>query len=297
VLLGGLAVIGLGLAVAAAPVTNQGLTVGRPPGLAYYLVNDDPAVTDLRARRQGRLVELVVADCMKRLAFPYTPVSPPQAYADAGLPPREWAAKYGFGYTTQMDSPPTEDRDPNFEYQSTLSPTEQSRYRTALFGDGTSTNGGCRTLAEARVIKPRTIALESVRDLVSELSATRATDLRLNQAETQWSNCARAAGMPTGRLEARGVAQTLFANRLSQIELPQGGYDQAKLAALQEEERRVAVALFECDQKYAAESEPIVKELEAAWVRRHEIELRSVRQQLLAIDEDLAKLALEYDVN
>ena len=121
------------------------------------LMGWDQQYNEVEARAQQLEQEEVVATCMREEGFEYTPVDysaqGPQVVDDAAElynDPKAFGEKYGYGVVhnyelweepnfnadgelSYSDSGGFED--PNWEYQQTLSPSEQEAYQELLYGD------------------------------------------------------------------------------------------------------------------------------------------------------------------
>ena len=255
-----------------------------PPSFAYFLVNDDPAVVDRRVRLQWDLTERLVRECMASAGFTYVALPlPTTADADAGLSPRERVAKDGFGATTRLDPPELAEADPNMSYLEVLPPMRLDAYRAAFLGDDTPDAPGCQQTARKAVHGPRETAIEAIDDLATELAAAKVRDPLVQRGEAAWRACARSAGLPVGRQGAQAMGHDLFAARLAQID--DGAAD--RLETLRNEERRVALAIYACDEAFAHDTHPPAAAVERDWATRHVDRLGPLREQLLAIDQDL----------
>ena len=281
------------MAVVLAALAAAGAIVLRPPAaaspsLAYFLVNDDPAVVDRRVRIQWDLTERLVRECMAAAGLSYVALPLPTATdADAALSPRDRVAKDGFGATTRLDPPELAEADPNMSYLEGLTPARQEAYRAAFFGDDTPAQPGCQRTAQTAVHGLRATAIGAIDDLVDELAAAKARDPLVQRGEVAWRACARAAGLPVSRQDAQAMGHDLFAARLAQVDGASGGEAADRLAALQDEERRVALAIHACDEAFAHDTQPPAAAVERDWATRHADRLGPLRAQLLAIDEEL----------
>jgi hypothetical protein len=282
-------VVGAVALITMAPATH--------PGIAYFLVDDDVTVSGLRAQRQSALVEFAVADCMLRQGLQYTRLLQRPTPQDQNLAPRDWTAKYGFGATTRLNEAEFTEPDPNLELLERLPAKDQEAYRLALLGDETEGRPGCRHEAISSIIAPREREIDQARALLEGFSSALAADPGLREAEVNWSDCARAAGFPTTRQEAALVAQRIFSDRLASLPQIDGRPDAKALAALQAEERAVALALFDCDASFVREVGPINERLSSVWISDHRAELEALRARLLKIDEDLKARAQERGVS
>ena len=287
-------IVGLALAASAA----AGWIVMRPPtavslSLAWFLVNDDPSVVDWRVRTQWDLAERLTGDCMRGAGFRYVELPlPTAAGADGNLSPRDRVARSGFGATIDPDAPAVAEADPNMAYLESLPPARQDAYRAAFLGADTPADPGCQRAAQATIREPRANAIAAIDDLVRELAAAKAQDPLVQQGEAAWRACARAAGLPVGRQNVQSIGHDLFAARRSETVGPTGVEDPLRLAALQDEERRVALAIFTCDETFAHDTQPPTAAVERDWSTRHADRLAALRAELLRIDQDL-KRAIE----
>ena len=226
--------------------------------------------------------------CMRAAGFPYVALELPKSNdEDAALSPRERVAKDGFGATTRIDPPVIADADPNMSYLDRLAPAQQDAYRKSLLGDETPDDPGCQQHAQSAVLGPRSDAIASIDDLVAELATAKAQDPAVQRGEIAWRACARAAGVPVGRQDAQSIGHDIFVARLVEATGPAGGYDPPRLAALQDEERRVALAIYACDERFAGDTRAAASDVEVGWATRHAERLEALRLQLLRIDADL----------
>jgi len=275
-------------AIAAAGAIALRSTAATPASLSYFLVSNDPAVVDWRVRTQWDVAERLVRDCMLAAGFPYVALELPTSNAaDAALAPRERVAKDGFGATTRLDPPVIVEADPNMSYLDSLAPAQQAAYRTALLGEEPPGDPGCQQRAQSAVQGQRSDAIASIDDLVAELVTAKAQDPAVQRGEIAWRACARAAGLPVGRQDAQSIGHDIFAGRLAEATGSDGGYDASRLAALQEEERRVALAIYACDEAFADDTRTAASDVEVGWATRHAERLETLRLRLLRLDADL----------
>jgi hypothetical protein len=281
------------MAVVLAALAAAGAIVLRPPAatapsLAYFLVNDDPAVVDRRVWMEWDLTERLIRDCMAAAGLSYVALHLPTTNdADAALSPRDRVAKDGFGATTRLDPPEIAETDPNMSYLEGLAPARQDAYRAALLGDDTPADPGCQQIGQKAVLGPRATAIGAIEDLVDELAAAKTRDPLVQRGEAAWRACARAAGLPVSRQDAQAMGHDLFAARLAQVDGASGGEAADRLAALQDEERRVALAIHACDEAFAHDTQPPAAAVERDWATRHHDRLGPLRARLLAMDEEL----------
>ena len=285
-------IVGIALAATAAAgwiVTRS--PAAAPLSLAWFLVNDDPLVVDWRVRTQWDVAERLIGACMRTAGFPYVTLPLPMAGgADANLSPRDRVARYGFGATTRQDAPENAEADPNMSYLEGLPPARQDAYRAAFLGADTLADPGCEQAAQSAIHGPRAKAIAAIDDLVAELATAKAQDPLVRQGEAAWRACARAAGLPVARHDVQSIGHDLFAARLSEAAGPTGG-DPSRLTAVQDEERRVALAILACDEAFANDTQRPAASVERDWATRHAHRLGALREELLRIDEDLNRAA------
>ena len=252
-------------------------------------------------------VDAAIQSCMAEQGFEYTPGGLGAdvfiAESDAG----EFAEQFGYGVTTMTGRSAAElglgeglGDDPNQEYLQSLSESQQAAYQRALYGSegiGTdvvadasggsavvTTGGGCIGQANEEVYgEDQPLAFDS--DLFSslqEISAQVEADSRMIAAWDGWAACMAGAGYAYGDedeiirdLSARFTAVTGLPSPRSgggftlrvgdEPETPD--YDEAALAALQDEERRIAAQGASCREQHVDEVEAEVRdEIERAFL-------------------------------
>lgn len=224
--------------------------------------------------------ESLIADCMREAGFEYVAVDFTTArnamLADKALPElaeREFKAACGFGITTHYADDPVpqfaDDTTPakialgeqNVRIFQNLSEADQVAYNRTLLGENTdatfavaleaedfSRTGGCTEKAAEAVFDPEEITL-SYRNPLDDLYAQ---DPRMIQAMADCTACVQEAGYEytdpeaiEPDIERRFLAITGGA--------PTGSLSanaRIALEALQAEERAIAVASFDCEDKY-----------------------------------------------
>lgn len=73
--------------------------------------------------------------------------------------------------------------------------------------------------------------------------------------------------------------------------------DPSKLAAIQSEERKLALAIHDCDSEFADETRQATLALASAWADRHRTALSAIRTRLLAVDADIERLAAKFSLD
>ncbi|WP_324652477.1 hypothetical protein [Georgenia sp. H159] len=116
----------------------------------FYGTEENPEEWERQEAERQREVEEITATCMAEQGFEYLPVAQDQAVTyteDEDVDTAEWAEQYGYGITTEpwADEQPAEPAeewvDPNEDYVSSMSPSEQEAYFAALHGEPTFAEG------------------------------------------------------------------------------------------------------------------------------------------------------------
>lgn len=116
----------------------------------FYGTDQSPEEWERQEVERQREVEEITATCMAEEGFEYTPVAQDQSVTyveDEETDTAEWAEQYGYGITTdpwaeeQPVEPAEEWSDPNEDYVSSMSPSEQEAYFAALHGEPTFDDG------------------------------------------------------------------------------------------------------------------------------------------------------------
>ena len=261
---------------------------------AVYGGDLSPEEQERKATEEMARQEELVAQCMQEEGFEYTPNTAGISYGsseDVEYEPddREWVAKYGYG---AVNSPwneqpqPTEEAmvDPNADYVSALSESEQAAFYEALYGpqpteeemaeqeaaaeEGTAIEydwqtAGCQGRAQHEVSGDELYESEEFRplfDAMNEVYTDAETSPEIVALDGEWSACMDAAGEPgfTTQTDAQNsiyeaqnaiYEQSATANAgLDPEATSEAAYvepDQAELDALGKEE--IALALVDLD--------------------------------------------------
>ncbi|MGH9230541.1 MAG: hypothetical protein ACRD07_17755 [Acidimicrobiales bacterium] len=200
--------------------------------LARFLGWDRGATVDGglsdQERQQERLVQELVARCMRVQGFEYVPENVEPEHTAGGpfaLPPDEFAAQYGFGVTTiDAEDVARAEADPNQAIADALSPQAREVYRRALYGEAGARplpgwvqplpgaaqpeaeppgHGGCYQEAQDELYGPPGTSPDGLAaayaELEPELSALEdrvGRDPRVQAARGEWSGCMTDAGHP-----------------------------------------------------------------------------------------------------
>lgn len=274
------------------------------------------------ANAQMMEVEEIVASCMQEQGFEYTPVDyssmngaiDPAEELDVEWGTLEFAEQYGYGATTNpwgdgeevAPEPEEEWVDPNQDYVSSMSETEQTAYYEALYGKQTFDESdpeaeveynwetaGCQGRAQHEVYEAGTgMDSEEFTALQDEMSAmweASAADSRLTELNSTWADCMAEAGF-TG-MAAVGDGETSIydeVNALWENAYTDAGEDmteddykaieegiQAQLAEITPREIDTAVADFTCREeiKYDEVQREVNFEYQQKFVDEHREEL------------------------
>lgn len=235
--------------------------------------------------------------------------------------PERFAREYGYGFSTMPDSwfVAKEDEgyeDPNWAIRESLSPAAQEEYDRALWGEwpeleeGEEVDGpiepetpGCYAEASEEVYGSGDdfAQWEDINDQISDLYERIDNDPRVQSARQAWTDCMADAGHPG--LEEVYDGQELVSDRMAELygwASPEGedfeaeddgsvvvapsatpSVDPAALAELQDFERAVAVADYQCRRDhYDPQYNAVRDELENQFIEEHRAELEAYRDFL-----------------
>jgi hypothetical protein len=239
-------------------------------------------------RRRGEAVAVLVARCMTRNGFAWTPwVEPSPTVPDADLGPIPWAERWGFGISTVPRRPqPVEPGDPNMATLVRLPPDERDALHRALYGD--RAGPGCQAVATDEVYGLRERSIAQLRPALDALDARIAADPDAETLVSTWRTCVVPVthGMPTiqrGELPARVMAG--ISGRLAGLGRTPAAV--AGLAALQAEERRAATVLARCETAFSAGRSVVAAPYEAAFTLEHGDALRRIGAEVRAAEAAL----------
>lgn len=227
----------------------------------------------------------------------------------AGLSAEDYAATEGFGISTRFDAllegdvDLSEDPSDNEDHLATLSDGEVEAWQFALRGAPPERNdqgqlidpetgeviqgqgrgriaGGCSAEAQTTVRGDFT-ALQQLSDEFAELDDRIDADPRISQIRREWSTCMRERGFDfeepaDARREINSELQPLIRslfrrgpNAANDGAISLSPEQESELKVLQDRERSIAVASFECDGDTDAEVEAIVARYEAEFVEQN----------------------------
>jgi hypothetical protein len=234
--------------------------------------------------RQSR-VEAAIRDCMKAEGFDYVPIDPiAQRAALLGsgrLTDQDFLEQFGYGISTLWGRGNVQ-ADPNQRLRASLPPADRRAYDRTLWGENTGATfteavdsgnftklGGCTRKATEAVFGGAQVLTQLQRKL-DQLDERILEDQRMVRALERWASCMADAGF---RYEDPDeIDSDLFA-RMEKIVGPLPGqfatgpapgqkpppYDHKALAALQQEEVRIARADHACELKNITPVENVVR--------------------------------------
>lgn len=282
-------ILGLVGGLALATGVLSGRSAPPPTTVAAVLALDVPG-SDID-RRRGEAVAVLVARCMTRQGFAWTPwVEPPPSVPDPDLAPIPWAERWGFGISTvtgrrQAVGP----GDPNLLALGALGPDERDTFRGVLSGDAEAP--GCQAVANDEVYGLRERYLAPLRQALEELDARIAADRQAVTLVATWRTCVApvTSGMTT--VEREGVVAQVTARISDRLAaLPQSPAAIAVLAALQADERHAAAILAGCEEAFSAARSVVASPYEAAFTVEHGDALRRVGAEIRAAEAALPTL-------
>lgn len=204
---------------------------------------ESAARIDLDRLRQG---QQRVADCMASAGFDYVPMEPAVGNGApdwfVGDKPGSFVEKYGYGKSIPIapqDDPRRGVPDPNYDHVMALSPGERAAWDLALAGpDGSS---GCLATASALPESGdmETLFLDAFEQELAEMQQHVYADPRIDDGDQSWVDCMAEQGF---HFQGPVLATRMIDERLAALDAS----DQRELKALQDLERRVAIADLSC---------------------------------------------------
>lgn len=252
-----------------------------------------------KSRAQELQVQQVIADCMARQGFSYTPwvspVSTMSLLADAPAQgTMEYAQTYGLGIIDNPLTPSTTDApiDPNETYKNGLSPSARYAFNSALDGKSSADiargyeegnpvpkngpplpadSGGCRGEAELAVY-PRDDDDDAARALygAAKLAVSNIdSDPQVVEALQKWSACMIDKGFP--RFDRRVDVFNYFMSQIPGLDRSDGG----AVAAFKAAEAKAAVDDLSCADTsgYADSYDNVRNAIERKFIADHQAEL------------------------
>lgn len=302
------------LAVALAACSGSADTAAPKPEdspLNKYMMavwGGDLSTDEQQARydKENKAREELVAECMAEEGFEYIPNTQSgavvMASGDEWSPEdREWVAQYGYGNVNfpGRDTPMTDDQmyvDPNEDYVTSLSPSEQTAFYETLNGPQPSAEeldedgsfeydweqAGCYGLAQHEVEEQNPAQSDEFAPLMKSLEefwtetqeSTAFADL-----DAKWSSCMADAGYPG--YDKQSDAQMQFGEELNAYYEDQTEWveDDPELAELGEKEIEIALADLDCREKtdYRAGYAKVQYALEEEFIADHKAELDALK--------------------
>ena len=276
-----------GLALATGVLSGRSVA---PPTTVADVLGLDLQGSDVD-RRRGEAVAVLVARCMTRHGFSWTPwVEPAPSVPDPDLGPIPWAERWGFGISTIVGRVAAVERaDPNLVTLGALGPDDRETLRRRLFGG--RDRPGCQAVASAAVFGLRERHLARMRPLLDELDERIAADPQARSLVSAWWACV--APVTNGRStversEVPARVMTGISDRLAA--LPQAPTAIGGLAALQAEERRAATVLARCEEAFSGGRSVVAAPYEASFTLQHGDELRRIGAEIRAEEAALPTL-------
>lgn len=264
---------------------------------------------EVKVAEQQKKVEDIVASCMADQGFEYTPVDYSKLMSTQHDPvdttTRAYAEKNGYGFSVMPDDAElsglsSDFVDPNQGYVAAMSATEQQAYTEALYGklddlaSGGSTDGpdlsqmGCYGKAQQEVNGAQQHAFESdelqtFSDDVDQLQKDIEADPSLTDLNAKWAACLSDAG--AGDFASPKAAKDDFMQRASDTYDSAASADPTSTAVptidpkLQDEERKTAVADFDCRKKtgYDAAHQKVQFAAEQQFIDTHGPEIEAFK--------------------
>lgn len=276
----GVAVMGLALLIAACGGGSSGATTAPDasgPAATPNLTrgNAEFGLTEEEVARRVDAVEAIITTCMTEAGFEYVPVDPQTARIAmdsdskvSGTSPEDFRAEFGYGITTLYAGSDSQAvlgaGEENVRIRNALSPADRVAYNRALYGENPGATfvvgldeetfartGGCTRTAVEQVFSPDELGASFV-NYEDEQDAQILADPRVVDAYTQWSSCMRDAGYTyKDPLEIEADLPARLSD-ITQGADPESLTGDAKtaLAALQEEEKAIAAADYDCEQQH-----------------------------------------------
>jgi hypothetical protein len=233
--------------------------------------------------RQKRAEDLV-ATCMERQGWDYTPVDPVQQRAELvgsrNLSEEDFNKQFGYGITTLFEKRLNQSAlGPNQDTYDALSEQDKALYDRALYGDDKTATfadaldsgdfsrlGGCLKEATDQVFGGASV-IEDVTSKLDELDEEILQDTRMVKVVQDWSDCMAEKGYDFG---AQDDVDTFLENRLEAIvgpveeaRVPAPGeapdWDENALRQLQRDEVALVQDDIACENEHIAETEEKVR--------------------------------------
>lgn len=257
-------------------------------------------------QEQQKRVEELVAECMSKEGFEYIPNTSNMTFStgsDVEWKPeeREWVSQYGYGMVNSpmSNTPPDQGdsyQDPNSDYVSTLSESEQSAFYAALYGtpqteategEGTTyeykwEEAGCQGAAQHEVNGESVFESDefaAINKAINDFYSGMQSSPEYAALDATWASCMADSGH--SGFAAQQDAQTSISDELNEYYNSQTGYveNDPKLKELGEREIALALADLDCREKtnYRSEQTKIQFALEEKFIADHKAELDAMK--------------------
>lgn len=291
------------LAGCAGPAGGEKLDAEKSPLSEYFDAIYGNQDEDAWAKQQEEVEELVAA-CMTDEGFEYIPVDQDQYnFIDEDGPEwgtREFVELNGYGMQQseedieKMNADAEDYVDPNQDYVSSLSESEQAAFYEVLYGPGQPetiegeeyeydwTTAGCYGAAQHEVQgempyddEKYESLFDDLEKMYNDLSKTPET----KKADADWADCMADAGEPGFKTKQDAVMS--ISDELNAVyeANPTGELDQtAELKELRERELELALIDFECGEKVDYEQRTLKGqfELEKKFIKSHQKQLDEI---------------------
>ena len=281
---------------------------------ALYGGGDSPDEQQAQQQEQQKKREELVATCMKKNGFEYTPdVQSMTSFVGSGEEwkpdDRQWVSQWGYG---AVDFPGRDDApdpsatwvDPNADYLSTLSDSEKQAFSDALWGKAPSAPvddatadaapawdwkaAGCQGAAQHEVSgedPSQSDEFAPLMNAMNELWQQTGTEPGMSEVNRDWSLCMEESGHPG--FSTQPDAATSIHNEVSALWTTDGNAssdataapDEEALATLKKKEIELALADLDCREKtdYTTHAQEAQAEAETAFVAAHKTELEALK--------------------
>ncbi|WP_218682624.1 hypothetical protein [Microbacterium sp. BF1] len=274
-----------------------------------------------KMEKEQAQVEELVAQCMADEGFEYTPnASNGTVISDGGEwepEKREWVEKYGYGYVNspfaeQVEENPSEEEnsDPNADYVSSLSESEQTAFYETLYGpspaedemaeDGSYEysweDAGCQGWAQHEVQGDDITQAEefsALRTKMEELTTASQESPELVDLNAEWASCMADKGEPgfTKQAEAaesimeeqNKIYETAYGDGSEPVDTEAADFEDPskspEMKALGERELKLALIDLDCREKtsFATKSLEIQFALEEKFIAENKTELEAFK--------------------
>lgn len=273
---------------------------------AFYGGDLDPDDQEAKFAADQKEREELIAQCMQEEGFEYVPADASTTSFSSGdewkPDDREWVAQWGYGaveYPGQDEQLDPEDvaPDPNADYVSSLSESEQTAFYEALYGPGPSEEdmsedgsyeyswetGGCQGWADHEINGDDPLQSDEFADVMDAMNVfyeSMAALPEMADLDAKWSECMDAAGFP-GFATQTDAQNSIYEelNALWTEETGETGPDEAAMDAVHEKEVELALADLDCREEtdYRDAAEKISWEAEEQFIADHKTELDAMK--------------------